>query len=992
MSSETPEEASAPKTEETIEKKEEEDNKSDPGLLEEEDANEKNEVSEELVVDKNKHNEEEEIDDNEEEDIPIYNFEDEDDYESDYSEQIEEKEIPKDYLKQTDFTFDVDIPLLNELKPESEPIIVGPISVENHQFQLSFYIGKDENVEDIINVQLIQLGPEKITGFHHYDASLVVLPERNPRVFNHGCSLYDSLPAKNLLIPYLYKCNNLPSEPLKAKLILHFAPIECYAKDYLGCTGLVNMGMTCYLNSLLQCLYHLKPFRKIVFSLPRDQTNEIASQLCNLFVHMQIFKNPSSTRRLTAAFGWRTAELFQQHDVQELMKLLFDRLDSCCNDAISSLFQFQSKSIIRGLEKQFEVSHDEEYTDLSLQVGGCKTVEESISKFFEFDKLIGSDQYQMEDGTKVDAEKGLELVSTPTVLVLHLRRFEYVNGDFEKIMSRFEFGTSLDFHGESYDLFGVIVHGGSVFGGHYIVYIQINGEWYCFDDEIVRKCEVEEATVDKFGGQKFQKKTAYVLFYVKKGFMDEKDPEVPHEIEEEERKRYTQVTHNMYYIKDGKLDMKEIKIDKSSDKEKFLKAVSEESEIPLDKLVLREMKGKEIREIIHDIPDFKSFYVDSTEDIPMFVELWVPGYYINNLDETIIHAQKGQTFESFADNIKKHLGIENVEMKNENEQVVPAINESMSLVYSLSDDSCVEHLSKTFNFVPIKDEGSDSFTSIMKPEAKTYEDYQKYYLSVNPYTFQDIQNPSERRIIMMSDFVTGKEMAEMLSKLHEVDPQHILILSPTNVQNIESEMALTLSNEQKLIFYEIAPVDIRCAVQVMLIFIDEKQVPQKQVSEYFILGEDTIEKLFDRIKTKYETQDFVLIKNNSAPVIVFPSSGEIKLESFDKFVVQTGIKYPNENEMILKIVHVTELFKTLTDHFPFCVLTPNPVTWKDVKELVPHDNNPIMFGSGSTGKKISNLDNPNDDFIFPEDNQFCYIVLMEKFSYLFPDQPMHMQK
>ncbi len=30
-----------------------------------------------------------------------------------------------------------------------------------------------------------------------------------------------------------------------------------------GCVGLKNQGATCYMNSLLQCLYHLPYFRKV---------------------------------------------------------------------------------------------------------------------------------------------------------------------------------------------------------------------------------------------------------------------------------------------------------------------------------------------------------------------------------------------------------------------------------------------------------------------------------------------------------------------------------------------------------------------------------------------------------------------------------------------------------------------------------------------------------------------------------------------------------
>lgn len=42
---------------------------------------------------------------------------------------------------------------------------------------------------------------------------------------------------------------------------------------------------------------------------------------------LQFGKTPVSTKDLTQSFGWDTSDAFQQHDVQELNRILCDRLE-----------------------------------------------------------------------------------------------------------------------------------------------------------------------------------------------------------------------------------------------------------------------------------------------------------------------------------------------------------------------------------------------------------------------------------------------------------------------------------------------------------------------------------------------------------------------------------------------------------------------------------------------------------------------------------------
>lgn len=58
-----------------------------------------------------------------------------------------------------------------------------------------------------------------------------------------------------------------------------------------------------------------------------DPSKSMPLALQSVFYKLQYSRTPPSTKDLTKSFGWNTYDAFFQHDVQELNRVLCEKLD-----------------------------------------------------------------------------------------------------------------------------------------------------------------------------------------------------------------------------------------------------------------------------------------------------------------------------------------------------------------------------------------------------------------------------------------------------------------------------------------------------------------------------------------------------------------------------------------------------------------------------------------------------------------------------------------
>ncbi|KAM3720075.1 Ubiquitin carboxyl-terminal hydrolase [Dirofilaria immitis] len=205
--------------------------------------------------------------------------------------------------------------------------------------------------------------------------------------------------------------------------------------------GLVNQAMTCYLNSLIQTLYMTPEFRNAIYGWKftgseAAEARSIPCQLQKLFLLLQTSDRESlETIDLTASFGWSNSEAYEQHDIQELCRIMFDALKQKWSKADASfqeLYRGNMEDFVKCLFCQKENVKQDEFLDLPLAVkqfgasDAFKSVEEALHAFIKPEVLEESNQYYCEGcKRKQNALKGLRIIKFPYLLSIQLKRFDF---------------------------------------------------------------------------------------------------------------------------------------------------------------------------------------------------------------------------------------------------------------------------------------------------------------------------------------------------------------------------------------------------------------------------------------------------------------------------------------------------------------------------------------------------------------------------------------
>eukprot|EP00039_Didymoeca_costata_P001990 m.56769 g.56769 ORF g.56769 m.56769 type:complete len:1124 (+) comp11061_c0_seq3:334-3705(+) len=334
-----------------------------------------------------------------------------------------------------------------------------------------------------------------------------------------------------------------------------------------GMVGLRNQGMTCYMNSVLQTLYHTTALRRGVYIMETaDETaaTSVALGIQRVFYRLQTHQEAVGTQELTRSFGWNVVDSFMQHDVQEFLRVLIDKMEEKMKGSeqeklLETLYGGKMKSYIKCTNVDYESARTESFLDIQLTVKGIPNLIKSFEDYIEVEMLDGDNKYQAEGHGLQDAKKGVIFQSFPPVLNLQLRRFEYnmLKDESYKVNDRFEFQEHINLDQflekpedtpADYTLHSVLVQGGDLTGGHYVAFIRPDpkGDWFKFDDEHCVRTTPEAAIEGNFGlaegeNHRAGMSNAYMLVYIRDSVLNDiVRPIKVEEIPEQLRQRFSE--------------------------------------------------------------------------------------------------------------------------------------------------------------------------------------------------------------------------------------------------------------------------------------------------------------------------------------------------------------------------------------------------------------------------------------------------------------------
>uniref|UniRef100_A0A7N4UY75 Ubiquitin carboxyl-terminal hydrolase n=1 Tax=Sarcophilus harrisii TaxID=9305 RepID=A0A7N4UY75_SARHA len=337
------------------------------------------------------------------------------------------------------------------------------------------------------------------------------------------------------------------------------------SKSTQGLAGLRNLGNTCFMNSILQCLSNTRELRD--YCLQRLYLRDLNSSSHAHTALMEEFAkliqtiwtssandvvSPSEFKTQIQRFAPRFVG-YNQQDAQEFLRFLLDGLHNEVNrvtvrpksnpenldhlpdeekgrqmwrkyleredSRIGDLFVGQLKSSLTCTECGYCSTVFDPFWDLSLPIAKRGypevTLMDCMRLFTKEDVLDGDEKPTCcRCRARKRCIKKFSIQKFPKILVLHLKRFSesrirtsklttFVNFPLRDLDLR-EFASENTNHAV-YNLYAVSNHSGTTMGGHYTAYCRspVTGEWHTFND----------SSVTPMSSSQVRSSDAYLLFY-----------------------------------------------------------------------------------------------------------------------------------------------------------------------------------------------------------------------------------------------------------------------------------------------------------------------------------------------------------------------------------------------------------------------------------------------------------------------------------------------
>jgi len=329
-----------------------------------------------------------------------------------------------------------------------------------------------------------------------------------------------------------------------------------------GLCGLTNLGNTCFMNTIVQCLNSNRDFATIFLTdayksnINSDKIDHnIVEQwalLCKGLYKRNCVVTPTSFHKVVQIIALKKGRDvfvgYGQNDSQEFLQYFLETLhnglakevimtingdpendlDKMAVEALTNwkgFFKNDYSVIVEmfygQLHSQITTIDDPDYksttydpfSNLSLEIpdGDNINIYDCLDHFNKREELEGHRQNEEDEKTYT---KQMSFWSTPTYLIIFFKRYNSMGQKISKVidfpiknLNLSKYCVGYDKDNSRYDLHAVANHAGGLGGGHYWAYTKnLDGNWYKYNDKFVSLKKESELVTSE----------VYCLFYKKK--------------------------------------------------------------------------------------------------------------------------------------------------------------------------------------------------------------------------------------------------------------------------------------------------------------------------------------------------------------------------------------------------------------------------------------------------------------------------------------------
>ena len=324
--------------------------------------------------------------------------------------------------------------------------------------------------------------------------------------------------------------------------------------------GLINLGNTCYMNSIIQCISHLNIFDTSNEAFIKDYQKVLHKNDTELIEQWLILqkslRTSNANQRINPIDFYKSFIIklkkdgyyfvgFDQNDAGEFMTILFDLLHKCLQYRINISINGETKNALDKIavnsiqswsqffKNEYSYIVKSTYSQL-LSITNCplcnysthnhdpiqiitlhmkeslKTLYDLLTDFVKMEVLDNDNTWKCDKcQERVNPEKKNIFWNLSDVLIFQIKRYNNNltknNGHikFPLLLKMGRFCMNYNESSTQYELCAISIQMGSLNGGHYIAICKDGDQWNVYNDTSVFKIELDELL----------QRSPYCLFY-----------------------------------------------------------------------------------------------------------------------------------------------------------------------------------------------------------------------------------------------------------------------------------------------------------------------------------------------------------------------------------------------------------------------------------------------------------------------------------------------